>query len=259
MIKSDYHFWREEFKYWVPPDRIEEIREMIGPFVSHDPHTNGSSDYAVRSIYYDGIGFDFYYQKLEGLRLRKKLRVRGYNHTGPKSRVFFEIKHKLGRKVLKERASLSLELGKNILFYEDGVDSENQEGWNRSSRLAADRFVRLKHKLDLSPVILVVYDREAYVGRSDQKCRVTMDTNLRSSLFPTEEDLFRDNEFLQSANGDVILELKFNGGMPPWMLTMVKSQRLRPVSISKYCMCVERWMEQTCNRPEQLWYRPKAG
>lgn len=261
MTKRDTRSWREEFKYWASLGQIDRIREIIAPFVRPDPHTDGSSspEYAVRSIYYDGRGFDFYYQKIEGLRLRKKLRVRGYNHTSVGSTVFFEIKHKLDRRVFKERAAIPITMGKDLLCCPHVPAVNAGEGWPRGSRIAADRFLWLKHKLGLIPVMLVVYDREAFVGAINGRTRVTIDTNLRSLLFPSEDDLYTDSRLKTAVNGKAILELKFNGSMPAWMMALVKAERLTPVSISKYCISVDSWLAEPNGRPEELHSLPRVG
>jgi hypothetical protein len=261
MTKKDTRSWREEFKYWASLSQLDRIREIIAPFVRPDPYTDGSSspEYVVRSIYYDGKGFDFYYQKIEGLRLRKKLRVRGYNHGSADSTVFFEIKHKLDRRVFKERAPLPIELGRSLLCcpHVSGVDTD--QAWPRGTRIAADRFLWLKRKLGLMPVMLVVYNRKAFVGAENGRTRVTIDTNLRSLLFPSEDDLYADSRLRTAVDGKAILELKFNGSMPSWMMALVKAERLTPVSISKYCICVDSWIEEPNGRPEELHNLPRTG
>jgi hypothetical protein len=261
VTKRDTRSWREEFKYWASLRQIDRIREIIAPFVAPDPFTNGSSypEYVVRSIYYDGRGFDFYYQKIEGLRLRKKLRVRGYNHTSKDSTVFFEIKHKLDRRVFKERAAIPITMGKSLLCCPHVSAVDAGEGWPRGSRIAADRFLWLKHKLALIPVMLVVYNREAFVDATNGRTRVTIDTNLRSLLFPSEDDLFTESRLRTAIDGKAIVELKFNGGMPSWMMALVKAERLTPVSISKYCISVDSWIAEPYGRPEELHNLPRSG
>jgi hypothetical protein len=261
MTKRDTRSWREEFKYWARLDQVQRIREIVAPFVRPDPYANGTSvpEYVVRSIYYDARGFDFYYQKIEGLRLRKKLRVRGYNQTSAENTVFFEIKHKLDRRVFKERAALPVTMGKSLLCcpYADGVGADVE--WPRGTRIAADRFLWLKHRLGLIPVVLVVYNREAFVGVTNGRTRVTIDTNLRSLLFPSEDDLYTDSRLKPAIDGKVILELKFNGSMPSWMIALVRAEHLMPVSISKYCISVDSWIAEPYGRPEDLHIRPRGG
>ncbi len=246
--------WREEFKYWITPAMAERIRSFISPFVTTDPHAEQSptSSYVVRSIYYDTPGFDFYYHKLEGLKVRKKLRIRGYNHTQPSDRVFLEIKHKMGRKIFKERAALPFSQTGQLLRPGSRIIDETMEDWGRQSRMAAHRFFWLQERLGLKPVILVVYLRRAFVCRFNPRTRLTMDSQVRSIPFPRQNDLPRDHGLKACTNGSVILELKFDGSIPPWMSTLVRSGKLKPESISKYCMCIDHWMSGTCTRPENL-------
>ena len=72
---------RYEIKYAVPESSIPEISRMLRLYAVHDPFTppSKSMEYTVRSVYYDTPGLEFYYQKLDGIKIRKKLRIRTYN------------------------------------------------------------------------------------------------------------------------------------------------------------------------------------
>jgi hypothetical protein len=109
------------------------------------------------------------------------------------------------------------------------------------------------------PVILVVYDRVAFVAATNSRTRVTIDTNLRSLLFPSEGDLFTSSRLKTAIDGKAIVELKFNGSMPSWMMALVKAERLAPVSISKYCISVDSWIAEPNVRPEELHNLPRVG
>jgi SPX domain protein involved in polyphosphate accumulation len=65
-----------------------------------------SGEYTVRSVYYDTPGFHCYQEKMDGVKVRKKFRIRGYNQPAEDSIVFLEIKRKYENFIEKNRAPL---------------------------------------------------------------------------------------------------------------------------------------------------------
>lgn len=259
MFMDDYG-WREEFKYWVTQEQAERITSRLEDFVVPDPFTErGSAQYTVRSIYYDTPTLDFYRHKIEHYKIRKKLRVRGYNHTDPDDEIFLEIKHKLGRKVFKERALLRLAQINTLLEEPDDEIMDVSSAGSRDSNIAQTRFLWLMKRLGLVPTLLVVYDRRAFIDRSNERIRVTFDASVRSIPFPDIHCLNHDEGLLEVTGDAVILELKFSGSMPQWMRSLIRSERLKPTSISKYCMCLESWMHAFQFGSEQFHHTAERG
>ena len=110
--------------------------------------------------------------------------------------------------------------------------------------------------LQLVPTALVVYEREAYIGRIDNHERVTIDKNLRSFIYPDFKDLFRDDDLKPLMGERHILELKFDGYMPKWMGRLVHTFKLRAEPIPKYCMGAEAWL---ANKNADLELRARQG
>jgi hypothetical protein len=102
--------------------------------------------------------------------------------------------------------------------------------------------------MDLAPIILVRYERQPFVGRQDPGVRVTFDRRLRcrwqrtASLHAHERDyrfvdapdVFEDRESL------IILEMKFDGMYPLWMIDLVRRFDLLRQSFSKYVVCLDK-------------------
>ena len=97
---------RLEYKYLVPINRLAEFKKELLPYVDIDDKFNANEEYKVRSIYFDTTDLRFYREKIEGLKIRKKLRIRGYNELENKNLVFLEIKRKNEGFVNKNRAPL---------------------------------------------------------------------------------------------------------------------------------------------------------
>ena len=88
--------YRKEYKYLVPNDLLPDLRRALKPFLSLDDFAmqRDKKEYTVRSIYYDTKTLEFYFEKIEGYKIRKKIRIRGYNQLLGEKVVFLEIKRK---------------------------------------------------------------------------------------------------------------------------------------------------------------------
>ena len=132
----------------------------------------------------DSAKMDFYHEKLEGLKVRKKLRIRGYNEYDKKNIVFLEIKRKYENFIGKNRSALKYHDLSDLLKsgeVEEFVLTEN--GFSKSIE-DGERFLHHMNKMLLKPMVLIVYDREAFFGKFNNALRITFDKNLRYHGFP---------------------------------------------------------------------------
>jgi SPX domain protein involved in polyphosphate accumulation len=228
-------FERKEFKYYVPVEMLEPLRQRILTHMGHDPFCQElpKQRYTVRSIYFDTRNLLFYFEKLDGLKIRKKLRVRTYNSSHPNSIAFLEIKRKIDSTIFKERAQVSLAETPNLMNGAQLHLKGNQPKF--IERTVLDRFVYLFKRLKLEPKALITYEREALKGLTDPSFRVTFDFNVRSYPHPDMEEIFREQDLRVLANQVFILEVKFYESMPVWMRNIIRDFKLRVQSISKYC------------------------
>ena len=112
FISSQKENWdskklRYEYKFYVHRHKIPLLRNIILTKLRLDPNVNPKKKhYTVRSIYFDSIELKHYYEKIGGLKHRKKVRLRGYDYD-PNSTVFFEVKRKFEEPGIKNRYSTS--------------------------------------------------------------------------------------------------------------------------------------------------------
>jgi hypothetical protein len=114
------------------------------------------------------------------------------------------------------------------------LQSDNPKIWNEASRF----FFHLKSR-NLRPVVLVVYEREAYFSKFDPSFRVSIDKNIRSLAFPKVEDLFEDSGLEAGFYKDFVLEVKFSGAIPAWMKDILFKYKLTRQSVSKYKLSLD--------------------
>lgn len=233
-------YGRRELKYYIAPELIPEVKRYIAPYVEVDPYARDRENYTytIRSIYFDTEQLDFYYEKLDGLRIRKKIRVRSYNEFNPESFAFLEIKRRYNNRIVKERSKVPLHQLEKICIHRTNPNGHVDVFSNGS--VVTGKFLYNLSQLDLQPTLLVTYEREPYIGAADSSIRVTFDKDVRALAAPRLDDLFADDGFEYLTNGRCILELKFNDFMPRWMRYLVAELNIRVQSISKYCMGVAR-------------------
>lgn len=232
---------RREYKFLVSYENLDQLREMLKPYVDRDAYSGKGKNggYTVRSIYFDSPNFNFYNEKIAGVNIRKKVRIRGYNEEDADNKIFLEIKRKNGDVQFKNRAPVRF---RNLhdLFESSNIDKYiiSNNGFNKGTE-DARRFFYNIYKGALLPVVLVIYEREAYVGRFDRTTRVTFDTHIRSSAHPSLEGLYSDERVVHSLQGYFILEVKFNSGFPIWMKPINRALNLNRLAISKYVIAIE--------------------
>ncbi|MCK5838303.1 MAG: VTC domain-containing protein, partial [Bacteroidales bacterium] len=101
---------RLELKYLAPVHLLDQIRSDVLIYTDYDKHVLARPDkqYTVRSIYYDTMRLEYYYEKIAGIKRRKKIRIRGYNDPdlNPNciTEVFLEIKRKNNNFISKNRS-----------------------------------------------------------------------------------------------------------------------------------------------------------
>lgn len=234
-------FQRYELKYHIPRSLIPAIRKLTEPYVEHDSYCEDMPDnlYTVRSIYFDSEELDFYFQKLDSVRVRKKLRVRTYNLPRDRASAFLEIKRKFGRLGRKERLMMDLDQVGEALNGKD--PRETLPRLSDPERRMLDRF-RFNLKVSrLNPVVLVVYEREAFQGRDNERWRMTLDQNIRSRATPVMDQIFEEQGLVTFEDRMFVLELKFDNFMPQWMTKLIRLFNLRPQSYSKYVRGIDTW------------------
>ncbi|MEU6794373.1 polyphosphate polymerase domain-containing protein [Nonomuraea wenchangensis] len=228
-------FNRYEIKYLVDAVEAAAIREEIERRLDRDRHS-GDRGYGVWSVYYDTRRLRFYWEKIEGLKFRRKLRVRHYGDrfsVGEDTPVYVEIKQRVNRVTQKRRVRLPY---RDALLLCDGRTLVEHEP---AQRPFLEEVLDLVLRLDLRAVAMTGYTRHAYLGRdADVGLRVTFDQRIRG----------RDRDFHLGADADdrlivparkVIMEVKADERVPYWLTDLTAKRNLQVVRVSKYCQSVE--------------------
>ena len=230
-------FSRYEFKYVFSGRRREEIEEEVRHFMSYDGHIHPelNDSYYVRSMYFDSPSAVNYYEKTDGIRTRRKFRIRTYGiEPDPDLPIFLEEKGRYNQRTYKNRIAFNPE---HLPIFSDPTKHDRLPGLYPDDALI-ERFVFDTIRRNLRPRVLVDYKRRPYVSEFDMNFRVTFDSELQA--MPTET-LFPgpDGGWRASDAGFTILEIKFHRRIPAWFHRTLQAYGMRVRSISKFCRGME--------------------
>lgn len=232
---------RYEFKYLVPDHLVPAIREAARATSHLDKNAGPDGTYRIRSLYFDSDGLDLYWANQREQGDRFKVRARGY--PGRESPVFLEVKRRVKDVIVKSRAAVPAPAWRAILACEGAA----LDALAPATRAGAMPFLARLHRHHLAPVLLVDYEREAYVSDVDSYARLTFDRKIivqRQGLLDLEGDPHRWRPVDHTARTNTpepatVLELKFERRQPAWMEALTRRLGLVRRSFSKYGYGVE--------------------
>lgn len=225
-------FNRFEIKFLLHYEQADEVRRTIMPYVTPDPHNGARGFYPVFSVYYDSPEYACFWERMEGEKFRRKLRVRKYgDDSGDDS--YLEIKQRIDQTLQKRRTrgtakEIMRELSGEVTCGALEDDSVMQEA----------TYLVTRHIM--TPQVAVGYNREAYFGLCEPGLRITFDRHLQygkyddSMGFPVRLRHCFIPHYLQ------VLEIKFNDRVPTWICACLNSLNLQSRRVSKYCYAVNK-------------------
>ena len=232
---------RLEYKYLVRNEDLDRLRIKLFPFVETDEFIKEESgnEYTVRSIYFDSSKFNFYHEKIDGIKIRKKLRIRSYDSQDDNNLVFLEVKNKYDNFIGKNRSPIPYHDLANLLKTKSIESYTLTNNGYVNSIKDGEKFFHHILRDDLKPTILIVYEREAFFSKFDKSLRITFDKNLRFYDRPNMNSLYKDNDLETALPSHFTLEIKFNSGYPKWLQEIVQEFGLVRRSVSKYTICID--------------------
>ncbi len=223
---------RYEIKYFVDTRQVPSLMRELAPYTRPDPNS-AEWGYPIHSVYWDTDGFRCFWEKIEGLKSRRKLRVRRYG-TAPD--VYVEIKQREDRTLHKRRIRLGLAAALDAFA---NVEASSDWDWTSGDPVATEVALMIE-QLRLRPRMAVSYRRRALFGAFDPELRITFDGRLR--YHPTAlgfEHPFEEGHDILDPRVSV-LEIKYDHRAPVWLTKTIRRHSLEMVRMSKYCSAVDR-------------------
>ena len=215
------HEWKHEISY---ADQLV-IRQRLRAVAEPDKHAR-DGQYLIRSLYFDNARDKALREKIDGVNLRAKFRIRYYN--GDTSLIHLEKKSRRSGLGTKYSAVLSAEEVQKIL---DG-DIDWMLGCDRP--LVQELYCKMRNQ-GLRPKTIVDYVREPYVFRPGN-VRVTFDREIRTAL-SCRDFLNPDCVTIPAGDAGIILEVKWDEFLPDIIRDAVWMPGRRVTAFSKYAQC----------------------
>ncbi len=216
---------RQEKKYLMNIDEMKRLSGKLSQVLMEDKH-NGANGYSIRSLYFDTPYDTDFHGKVDGLLLRKKIRLRIYD---PKAETaMLEMKQKEGMYQRKRSLRLSRADASALITGQYEVLLKYRESF------AAECYGVMCTQ-GYRPKTVVEYLRKAYIAR-ENSIRITFD----SKIIATEAryDIFAEDLNLYPVMDpfNVVLEVKYNGFLLSYIKNLLDAADRSELSVSKYCL-----------------------
>ncbi len=233
MAREIKDFNRLELKYVVPHATIGRFVDALGSYVVPDPNNGQGGGYPIYSIYADSPEWACFWEKIEGLKFRRKVRFRRY---GESDQVWIEIKQRIDRTLQKRRIRWPLERVLEVFFEGSLPEGELSDADDR----VLQEILFLWRHYDLRPAMGTSYQRQAYFAANESDLRITFDTRVQ--FHPKDLTLRHKAEPAKAliAPDQAILEVKYNHTVPLWLCRLIADFDLQMIRMSKYCTAVDK-------------------
>lgn len=244
MSDTIRRFNRFELKYVLSLEQVKRLKKDLKNYVVPDKHWNWWA-YILSSLYYDTKDYGFYWEKIEWLKFRRKLRIRRYvtnESLDDNSIVYVEIKQRVDRVTQKRRVPMKYKEALRLIH-----DKQIPNWYSPNDTEVINEILNLVETYNLEPSAITTYKREAFFWTdADIWLRITFDTDI--GFKQKDLDLANANpEWLMIPAKFCILEIKANEKIPYWITELVANHGIKLVRVSKYCQALE-----------QAWVFPKS-
>ena len=217
--------FRHEVKHEISHHDMLILRQRLRAVMKPDSHAE-NGQYDIRSLYFDNFDDKALREKINGVDIREKYRIRLYNNDP--SLIHLERKFKHGGLGYKDSARLTPEeaakIAKGDVEWMAGSTDEVMLGF----------YTRIKNE-GLRAKVIVDYTREPFIF-APGNVRVTLDYNIRTSLHGTDF-LNPDCVTVPIKDSPCILEVKWDNYLPDVIRHAVGLDGRRSGAFSKYAAC----------------------
>lgn len=216
---------RREEKYLANYREALHFSNMFEHVLQKDSFSKDGS-YIVRSLYFDTVDDEDFFDKINEQELRRKIRLRIYNPKDKTAKL--ELKQK--QDIFQKKRSLTISR-------EDAMELINGNisvllNYNNSF---ADELYSIMSMECYKPKTIVEYQRNAFMAK-ENNIRITFDSNIKAT--ESSFDLFDENLLLYNILdiNQTIIEVKYDKFMLGYISEIISCINRRSISSSKYCL-----------------------
>lgn len=214
---------RKEIKYIIPIEKFLAMKQKLEVMMKMDSHGKGGK-YMVRTQYFDSLSDQDFFDNLQGIMEKRKIRIRIYSFDSELAKLEYKCKSGIeGRK-------MSLTISKA-----EAIEMENgkfESLLKKNEDLAKFLYVKATQNA-YRPKTIVQYNRMAFSYPASD-LRITFDTSIRGTVNPY--GLFNENVLgspvLTEDLG--VLEIKYNYFIPSPFKDIIGEVDNVAEGISKY-------------------------
>lgn len=216
---------RNEKKYIISTESFRTLNSYFSKLLHPDKH-NQAEGYIVRSLYFDTYSNTDYFEKLDGLERRKKIRLRIYD-TGTNT-AKLEVKHKSGQYQLKQSLTLKRDDALKLMegFYSVLLNYDHD--------FAKKLFIMMSNE-GYRPKSIIEYKRIAFV-LPENNIRLNFDYNILATESNYELYSPSLNLYPIFHLDNMIFEVKYNRFLLSYLKDVISKCNKTETSFSKYCL-----------------------
>jgi len=216
---------RQEKKYLINLEQYYYMSRRFSHLLAEDSFSSGDG-YLIRSLYFDTLDDNDFEEKINGVDMRKKIRLRTYGENPQTAKL--EMKQKQG--MLQKKRSLMLDRGESQRL----INRDYSVLLKSDSAFAAECFGLMNMSCYL-PKAVVMYTRKVFIAHEND-IRITFDHNIKGS--ESNFDIF-SNDVIGNMIFDpflVVMEVKFNGFLLSYIKDVINEVNASELAVSKYCL-----------------------
>lgn len=217
--------YRHEWKHVLNTGDLLILRQRLRAVMESDPHAIDGK-YYIRSLYFDNPDDKALREKIDGVNMREKFRIRLYNCDS--SVIHLEKKSKRNGLGTKYSAVLTAEQAQKI------VDGDIDWMLRSDHPLIQELYCKMRYQ-GMRPKTIVDYTREPFIFRPGN-VRVTLDYDIRTGLGCTDF-LNPDAVTIPAGDAPILVEVKWDEFLPSIIRDLVSIPDRRVGSFSKYAQC----------------------
>lgn len=225
MSETTLNVSRKEMKYVINSFQYAELSNVLNDVLIPDKN-NKAFGYLIRSLYFDTPFNKDFYERVDGIENRKKIRIRTYDVNDPK--VKLEIKRKFGAAQRKDSVVIDREDAQRLME----CDYDVLLKYNSKAANTIYNIMKIDH---YRPVVIIEYRRKAFIHPTND-IRITFDTEIRSNEI--DLDFFNPDTVLYPLfdYDTKVLEVKYNKFLYRWLSDILGRCDVKQQSVSKYSL-----------------------
>ena len=219
--------YRHEFKYLSTSIQSAITKSRVNALLKKDVHSGDTGSYHVRSLYFDNLNSNCYFENEAGVDCRDKYRIRIYDCNAQ----YILLEKKSKERTMTSKTSCQIdEITCRKLMNKEPITITSTMSDVEKMLLS-----ELQYK-GMRPVVIVDYLRYPYVEKNGN-VRVTFDENISSS-----NDIlhFLDKDIISRpvlSTGQSVIEVKWDALIPEYIKKHIQLEDLQWCSFSKYYLC----------------------